>query len=149
MIYPYPEDEDNTISTLSHGFAALDIIDMAELMFGDVGCYQTFGAAGMFFFYLGLGVSAILIAFSYGLEQQHKKKYSKWDRRSTFMNMVFNDLLFFALRVTTMTKRHHAYFGVLFATKELLSFVVRLFMFCTRQIDTETSRRNGIYNFNL
>ena len=126
MIYPYPEDE-NTMSTLSNAFAAFDIMDMAELMFGDVGCYQTYGAGGLFFFYLGLGVSIILTAFSYGLEQ-HKEKHNKNDWYSTLMNMVFNDLLFFLLRVTTMVKQKHAYFGVIFATKELMSFISRSYM---------------------
>lgn len=146
MIYPYPEDEGNTISTLSHGFAALDILDMAELMFGDVACYQTYGPAGLFFFYLALGVSAILIAFSYGLEQQQKEKHDKKDWWSTFMNMIFNDLLFFSLRVTTMIKQGHAYFGVIFASKELLSFFVRLFMLRTRKINKDT---RVTYKFDL
>jgi len=42
--------------------------------------------------------------------------------------MIFNDALFFALRVTTMVKQGHAYFGVIFASKECVTLIVRFLM---------------------
>uniref|UniRef100_A0A7M6DQL3 Uncharacterized protein n=1 Tax=Clytia hemisphaerica TaxID=252671 RepID=A0A7M6DQL3_9CNID len=47
MVYPYPEED--KMNTLINGFAMLDIIDMAVLMFGDVGCFIDYGSVGLIF----------------------------------------------------------------------------------------------------
>jgi len=70
MIYPFPEGKHKTITSLMKGFGLLDIIDMAELIFGDVGCFQIDTSSWLVFFYVALVLSAILTTSSYGLEQQ-------------------------------------------------------------------------------
>ena len=120
------------MNTLINGFAMLDIIDMAELMFGDVGCFQNYGSVGKFFFYIALLISAFITTSYSGLEQQKEEKedYKTADRVTTILSLVFNDLLFLCLRITTMAKEGHAYFGVIFVGKELMSTGIRLFLLC-------------------
>ena len=131
MVYPFPECKHKAITSLIKGFALLDIIDMAELIFGDVGCFQSYGGHWLNFFYTALVLSAILTTSSYGLEQ-HKDEYCGWDYLCTILNMGFNDLAFLILRVVTMTKQGHGYFGVIFVMKECGSFLLRGSMLCTR-----------------
>jgi len=137
ILYPYPgTDEDDTIKALSNGFVAMDVLDMTELIFADTGCFQGYGTNWLVFFYIALGVSAILIPFSaYGLEQQ--KEDTTWkDITTTVLNMIFNDLFFFILRVMTMSKQGHMYTQSIFAIVEGISFIIRLSMlssyFCDR-----------------
>jgi len=132
MMYPYPKED--KMNTLINGFAMLDIIDMAELMFGDVGCFIDYGSVGLFFFYTALLMSAFITTSYSGLEQQKGKEesYKKADRVTTFLSLVFNDLLFLFLRITTMAKEGHAYFGVIFVCKEVLSAGIRLFLLCIK-----------------
>ena len=107
-------------------YSGLDIIDMAELIFADVGCYQTFGAGWMAAFYIGCLLSAFLIPFmEYGLEQPAKRDYSRKDKLATFCNLLFNDVFFLVLRIVTMDKTHHVYFGVIFVIKEASSVIIR------------------------
>jgi len=131
ILYPYPGKKHGIIASLTSAFALLDIIDMAELIFGDVGCFQSYGGHWLNFFYTALVISAILTSVSYGLEQQ-KDEYCEWDYVCTFFNMSFNDLAFFILRVATMTKQGHGYFGVIFAMKECVSFTLRAAMLCSK-----------------
>ena len=125
MMYPYPDEKE--MSTLITGFSMLDIIDMAELMFGDVGCFQKYGKAGMFFFYLALLMSAFITTSYSGLEQE-KDYYDRADRVTTCLSLIFNDVLFLFLRITTMWKQGHAYFGVIFVGKESMSSIIRIIL---------------------
>ena len=131
ILYPYPDDTKNKMSHLINAFAMLDIIDMAELMFADVGCYQKYETEYIVFFYFSLMVSALLTSFDYGLEQQSKGTKTMSDVILTGINMVFNDGFFFILRGITIHKESHAYFGIIFMLKEGLSFLIRLCMICT------------------
>jgi len=111
------------------GFGLLDIIDMAELIFGDVGCFQIDTSSWLVFFYVALVLSAILTTSSYGLEQQKdNNKHCKWDIVSTLFSLLFNDMFFFILRTRTMYTRGSAYFGVIFVIKEFFSFIVRILL---------------------
>ena len=131
ITYPFPDDWDDKISKLRNAFAMLDVIDMAELMFGDVGCFQTYETGLKFLFYSALLISAILTSFYYGLEQQSKEEEtSPGDTVVTLLNLLFNDGLFLVLRAVTIHKENHAYFGVIFVIKEALSFIIRCCMLC-------------------
>jgi len=128
MIYPFPEGKHKAITSLIKGFALLDIIDMAELIFGDVGCFQIDTSSWLSFFYVALVLSAILTTSSYGLEQHREKYDCPWDYLSTIFSLLFNDMFFFILRVRTMHKHGNVYFGVIFVIKECLSFIFRILM---------------------
>ena len=126
LIYRETTDDDDDRQALYIAYSGLDIIDMAELIFADVGCYQTFGAGWMAFFYIGCLLSAFLIPFmEYGLEQSAKNGHSWKDKLATFLNLVFNDFFFLVLRINTMIQTSHAYFGVIFAIKEASSVFIR------------------------
>ncbi|XP_066918759.1 uncharacterized protein [Clytia hemisphaerica] len=130
MMYPYPDEKE--MSTLITGFSMLDIIDMAELMFGDVGCFQNYGSVWLFFFYTALLMSAFITTSYSGLEQE-KYYYDMADRVTTCLSLVFNDLLFWCLRITTMVKEGHAYFGVIFVGKESMSSILRIILLRIKQ----------------
>ena len=131
ITYPFPDDFKDMTSKLKKVFAMLDVIDMAELMFGDVGCFQTYETGFKFLFYFALLISAILTSFYYGLEQQSKQEEtSPGDTIVTFLNLLFNDSLFLVLRAVTIYKESHAYFGVIFVVKEALSCIIRCWMLC-------------------
>ena len=125
MVYPYPDDSDDKMNNLMNAFAMLDIIDMAELMFGDVGCFQTYETGYIVVFYIALLASAVLTTFYSGLEQQSENDKTKVDAMITSLSLFFNDLLFLFLRAVTIHKESHAYFGVIFITKEVLSSIIR------------------------
>jgi len=137
MIYPYPEDLKTTRLTMMNGLAMLDFIDMAELIFADVGCYITFGTGWIVIFYVALIVSVILTAFSNGIELKDKKLVNQSSYIVTSLNMVFNDGLFFMLRIVTMSKTGHVYFGLIFVIKELGSFILRLILLCCGNYDND------------
>ena len=105
----------------------LDIIDMAELMFGDVGCYQINDTVGLVAFYMALLMSAFLTTSNSGLEQE-KDEYDLIDCLTTLFSLVFNDAMFFGLRLTTIIRTKHAYFGAIFLCKEILSSIIRACM---------------------
>ena len=128
--YPYPDDSDDKRAALVNAFSMLDLIDMAELMFGDIGCFQTYEFSLKFFFFVSLLMSALLTVFFYGLEQQsfNGAKKTKGDGVVTFFNLVFNDILFLILRCVTIDKEGHAYFGVIFIIKEAASCMIRTAM---------------------
>ena len=131
MLYPYHKDYKTKRSSLIHGLNMLDFIDMAELMFTDLGCFQTYSDAWLGFFYFSLGVTVILTAFSWGVEQKEKNDEVEGpDRTCTFLRMLFTDLSFFILRVYTMVQSKHVYFGLLFAMKEFFAFSFRLVLLC-------------------
>ena len=130
MVYPYPDDSDDKMNNLMNAFAMLDIIDMAELMFGDVGCFQTYETGYIVVFYIALLASAVLTTFYSGLEQQSKDDKTGVDSLITGLSLFFNDFLFLFLRAVTIHKENHAYFGVIFVTKEVLSLIIRGLMIC-------------------
>ena len=131
ILYPYPDDTKNKMSHLINAYSMLDIIDMAELMFGDVGCYQTYEKGFIVFFYFALLASAVLTSFDFGLEQQSKETNISGDAIMTAINMIFNDGFFLTLRAITIHKNGHAYFGIIFILKEALSFLIRFGMLIT------------------
>jgi len=136
MIYPYPKDLKTTRATIMNGLAMLDFIDMAELIFADIGCYLTFETGWRVVFYLALGVSVILTAFSNGIERKDKN-INPSDYIVTFLNMFFNDGLFFMLRIVTMAKTGHVYFGLIFVIKEFFSCIFRVLLLCYGNYDND------------
>ena len=131
LIYRETTDDDDDRQALYIAYSGLDIIDMAELIFADVGCYQTFGAGWMAAFYIGCLLSAFLIPFmEYGLEQPAKDGHSGRDILVTFFNLLFNDVFFLALRIVTMVQTNHAYFGLIFVIKEASSAIIRMKLLC-------------------
>lgn len=160
MLYPGEKSADDNgrenrqdcvSNAVRNGLAVWDIIDMSELMFGDVGCYVTFGTGWLVFFYIALGVSAILTAFSaFGLEKQPHDNKRKVDIEcptsveacitddSMLMNIIvtslslfFNDILFLVLRLNTMLTLHSYYIESVFVVKEILSICARFVLICT------------------
>ena len=134
MMYPYPgndDDYDDEIRALSNGFAAMDVLDITELIFSDTGCFQSYGTEWLVAFYVALGISAILTTFSaYGLEQQKEEPTWK-DVAVTSLNMLFNDALFLFIRATTMYRQGHMYTQSIFALVELISLCIRFGMLCS------------------
>ena len=137
IVYPYPDDKKDKMSNLKNAFAMLDIIDMAELIFGDIGCFQTYEKGYIVVFYITLLASAVLTTFYSGLEQRPKDKDdgTEIDAIFTGLNLFFNDFLFLFLRAVTIHKESHAYFGVIFLTKEVLSLIIRSLMLYFRNED--------------
>ncbi|XP_066918739.1 uncharacterized protein [Clytia hemisphaerica] len=129
MLYPDPEGTE--LNNLINGFAMLDIIDMAELMFGDVVCFQNYEKGLLGVFYLALVVSALLTTFYSGLEQYQKGEYHWGDFWTTLLSLIFNDILFFALRVEKMRRERHGYFGMIFTCKEGMSCIIRFLLMFT------------------
>lgn len=129
------------------GMVVWDIIDMAELMFGDIGCFQTYGTAWLTVFYIALGISAFLIAFSsYGLEQESANGKEGWaDYCVTGSNLVFNDLLFLILRLKTMTTQKSFYIEWVFVIKEAMGVIARSGLLLTAFCEGEKRPKNKYY----
>ena len=127
MLYPYPEPEgkdDRISSALLIGMSAFDVLDMADLIFGDIGCVQNYGTGWQVVYYMVLGMCAILTNFYVGLEKG--KDYPKWyDFLMTGLNWCFNDVLFLIIRCHVMYTQGHFYFGLIFVIKEVLSIFMR------------------------
>ena len=60
--------------------------------------------------------------------EQEKEKYDLADYVTTGFSMIFNDAMFFGLRLTTIIRTKHAYFGAIFLCKEILSSIIRACM---------------------
>ena len=122
------------------GFAPLDILDIAELTFGDFGCFQTYGTAWLVCFDIFLVLAILLTSVFYGLEQR-KRKYEVEDTVFTVLKLIFNDLSFLILRIKKMTEQGHPYIGILFVTKEILSIINRVMLLIYRD-----SQKKNRYN---
>ena len=157
MLYPGENSkkcsQDCVSDAIRNGLAAWDIIDMSELMFGDVGCYVTYETGWIIVFYIALCLSAVLIAFSaFGLEKQfgrsteRSKECDGVDITITCLNLFFNDLLFLVLRLKTMLTQHSYYIESVFVVKEILSICARsalLMAYCCGDDQTKTPSLNG------
>ena len=121
------------------GMAISEFIDMAELMFGDLGCFQNYGTAWLTIFYLALAVSAFLMSFTaYGLEQEKTKKDGWLDYCVTGSNLVFNDILFLILRCKTMTTQNTLdIVELVFVIREAMSAIVRSVLLLTTCCEDE------------
>ena len=127
MLYPYPESEDkeeSVSSALLIGLPALDIMDMADLIFSDVGCVQNYGTGWQVVFYTTLGICALLTSFYLGLELGEKDPVGI-DFLVTGLNWFFNDIMFLIIRCYVMYTQGHFYFGLNFVMKEALSIIIR------------------------
>ena len=129
VLYPRPHDNypNSTKITLVNTFVMLDILDLAQLMFADGGCFQTYGIGWVVAFYAALALSIILMTFSYGLEQQKDPKdyFSSIDLGFTILNLLFKDMLFLILRGYKVYRQNRAYIDVIFMTKEAGAIVLR------------------------
>lgn len=134
MFYPDPESTKTIRDMMLNGLNMLDFIDMADLMFTDIGCIQNFPTFWIVIFYLALGVSVILTAFPNGLEERKgdAEDFNNCDTIITACRMFFNDFLFFGLRINTMVRTGRKYFGMNFVIKEVFSCVFRLVLICYR-----------------
>lgn len=105
----------------------LDILDLAQLMFADGGCFQQYEIGWVIAFYAALALSIILMTFSYGLEQQKDPKdyFSTIDLVFTVLNLLFKDMLFLVLRGYKVYRLKRAYIDVIFMTKESMAIVLR------------------------
>ena len=123
MLYPFPKN----LLFLATGMAAIDILDMAELMFGDAGCIQNEDTIWQVFFYLAIGASTILTSFYWGLEGVEENEDPKMmDYVATLSSLIFNDLLFLVLRCRVMHVQKEAYLSILFPIKEIFSSICRI-----------------------
>ena len=101
----------------------------------------------MILFYIAIGISALTTIVFCGMESCHlmhhdddlysnsyikklKKKEergSKIDRMITLIRLINNDGVFLVIRSFTMHAKGSLYFGIVFATKELVSIIYRVF----------------------
>ena len=127
VLYPYPKQEKKSQMSLQNGLSMIDFLDMAELLFGVVGCYINYNALWVTFFFLSIGTSTILTAFTRGLEQPSLEDKDKCCISAivTLANLLFNDVCFCILRVAVMIMEGHVYFGLIFVIKEVLSASLR------------------------
>ena len=127
MLYPYPESEDekeSVSSALLIGMTAFGILDMADLIFSDVGCVQNYSTGWQVVYYTVLGMSAILPNFHVGLERGEDNP--EWhDFLITGLNWCFSDVMFLIIRCHVMYTQGHFYFGLIFVIKEVLSIFMR------------------------
>ena len=131
VLYPYPKQEKKWELALQGGLAMMDFLDMAELLFGDIGCYVNYEGGWVGFFFTSIGVSTILTAVNKGLEQPKREddeEKNGFDFIITLLRLVFNDIFFCILRLHVMLSMGHMYVGVIFLCKEILSAVIRIFM---------------------
>ena len=135
------EESEMIESAFMKGFSTLDILDIAELTFGDFGCFQAYGTVWFIFFDLLLLVSVILTSFFYGVEQR-KRRHTHIDYIFTGLKIFFNDLSFLILRVVKMYKTGHPYVGIIFVTKEIFSMVTRIVLICCRNKDGYNKHTN-------
>ena len=125
------EESEMIESAFMKGFSTLDILDIAELTFGDFGCFQAYGTVWIIFFDFFLLVSITLTSLFNGVEQK-KSRYTCKDYMVTGLKIIFNDLSFLILRVVKMYKTGHPYVGIIFVTKEIFSMVNRIVLICCR-----------------
>ena len=128
VLYPFPKQEKKSKAALQSGLNMIDFLDMAELLFGVIGCYVNYSAGWVTAFFIGIGVSTILASFTKGLEQAKNEindKNTRCDALITLLNLLFNDVFFCVLRIYVMHKKGHVYFGLIFVIKEFLSAMFR------------------------
>jgi len=125
MLYPEPESTKTIRDMMLNGLNMLDFI----------GCIQNFPTFWIVIFYLALGVSVILTAFPNGLEERKgdDEDFNRFDTIITTCRMIFNDGLFFILRINTMVQTGRKYFGMNFVIKEVFSCIFRfVLLLCYR-----------------
>ena len=111
---------------LVNSFAMLDILDLAELMFADGGCFQTYHVGWLVTYYTALAISIMLMTFSYGLEQQKDQdNEASVDLIFTVLNLCFKDVLFLVLRSYKAYRMKHIYVDAIFMTKEISALIMR------------------------
>lgn len=130
IFYPFPSEEKRWKIMIQGGLAMLDFLDMGELIISDVGCIINYDARWICVFFVAIGVSTILLTTSLGLEHpsrlQDKEGKCFTDCIVTVLNMIFNDGLFFTIRIYVMVQEKHIYFGLIFVIKEFFAFFFRL-----------------------
>lgn len=136
ILYPFPSAESGEWTrSVQNGLMTLDLLDMAELIFSDIGCYIGYDDGWLVVFFIAIGASAILATISRGLEQPTEDGEEKtgFDSAVTIFNMIFNDGLFCFLRLYVMFTEGHVYFGLIFVIKEICSFIFRLMLLCSKK----------------
>ena len=127
MVYPFPKNT-GKLSAFIIGFSAIDVLDLAELTFSDIGCIQNYNGVWQTAFYLALGMSAIMTTIYCGLEQgEDDPKIT--DFIATAVSWIFNDVLYIVVRSKVIYEQKHAYFTLIFMMKECLSVVIRGMIF--------------------
>ena len=108
----------------------LNLLDLAQLIFSNAGCFQTYHVGWVIAFYTALAISVMLQTFSYGLEQKktHQEEPRNKDLIFTVLNLCFTDILFLVLRSYKAYKMKHAYIDAIFMTKEISSIIMRLML---------------------
>lgn len=132
ILYPRPDDHSprQLKTTFINTFAMLNLLDLAQLIFADAGCFQTYHVGWMIAFYTALAISVMLQTFSFGLEQKktHQEEPRNKDLIFTVLNLCFTDILFLVLRSYKAYKMKHAYIDAIFMTKEISSIIMRLML---------------------
>ena len=132
ILYPRPDNRfpNSRKTTFINTFAIINLLDLAQLIFADAGCFQTYHVGWMVAFYTALAISVILQTFSYGLEQKktHRQEPRNKDLVFTVLNLCFTDILFLVLRSYKAYRMKHAYIDAIFITKEISSLIMRLML---------------------
>ena len=104
---------------------ALDILDMAELIFTTTGCILNYSVGWQASFYLTLMVSAVLTCVYWGLDGLEKNDVpKKKDYGATLLGLIFNNLFFLVIRCKVIYAQIGVSSGLVFVIKEVLSIAI-------------------------
>ena len=141
MMYPYPSEKKTWFKSLHISFDILDLIDLAELIFADFGCYTVYEENGAAFFFITTGLSVTLSTFTTGLERIDENDNPTFiDRITTISNMIVNDIFFLILRLTVVSS-NGKYIAPIFLTKEIISLLIRFKLLCKPYIVSQQANR--------
>ncbi|XP_057317726.1 uncharacterized protein LOC130662810 isoform X3 [Hydractinia symbiolongicarpus] len=127
FIFPYPKRRFRTGEIFAVSLEFLDAFDMMDLI-TDTGCVQTYDDGYQVIYYMGLIITAFLLAFPVSME----KKEIRLVRIVVYsLTFLFTDVFFSIIRIKVMEGENSVFHGFHFLMKNLLAAMFRFWLVVT------------------
>ena len=128
-MHPFPDKRYSFSEKVAIGMEFLNAFDMMDLI-PDIIWFQKYSPGWKAYFFIALGVSALMLSFPIALTEDDEKD-AYWGRcLSSFLTLVFTDISFAILRgyVLFYDKKFQA--GFTFFLKNVVISIIRLILVC-------------------
>lgn len=99
-------------------------------MVADIMCFQTYSSGWKFYFFLAIGVSALMLAFPIALTEDDEQD-AYWGRcLSSSLTLVFTDVSFAILRGYVLFYEKQLQAGFTFFLKNIIVSIIRIILVC-------------------
>lgn len=129
IIYPFPDRSYSFAEKMAIGMEFLNALDIMDMV-ADIMCFQTYSSGWKFYFFLAIGVSALMLAFPIALTEDDEQD-AYWGRcLSSSLTLVFTDVSFAILRGYVLFYEKQLQAGFTFFLKNIIVSIIRIILVC-------------------